>query len=48
MSLVGTPMHLASCGAPVKLLAEVLGTALEVHPLGRSDRATSAFFACAF
>ncbi len=49
-SFVGTPRHRASCGPPVKPvpLADVLGTALEVHPCGRSDRETSALFACAF
>ena len=47
MSCVGTPMQLASCGAPEKLPAPELELGLDVHPAGRSDSSSSAFFACA-
>jgi hypothetical protein len=49
MSCVGTPMQLASCGAPVKLPAPELGLelGLDVHPAGRSESTSSAFLACA-
>ena len=49
MSCVGTPMQLASCGAPVKLPAPELepGFGLDVHPAGRPESTSSAFLACA-
>lgn len=49
MSCVGTPMQLASCGAPVKLPAPELGLGfgLDVQPAGRSESTSNAFLACA-
>ena len=47
-SLLGTPMHAASCAAPGKspLPLSVLGD--DVQPRGMSESTTSAFLACAF